>query len=108
MTTIVAPGDFNADGRADLIARDGSGRLWLYPNNGAGDWFTRVDLGAGWNSMSSIVAPGDFNADGKVDLVARDNSGDLWLYPGNGQNEWFTRKSLGVGLEHPERHHRSG
>ena len=74
MTSIVAPGDFNADGRPDLIARDSSGELWLYPNNGAGDWLKRVDLGGGWNIMSSIVAPGDFDADGNVDLVARDTA----------------------------------
>ena len=94
MTSIVAPGDFNADGRPDLIARD-NGELWLYPNNGAGDWFSALTWAAGGTSTSSIVAPGDFDADGNVDLVARDTSGRLWLYPGNGQNEWFTRESLG-------------
>ena len=45
----------NSDGRPDVIARDTSGRLWLYPNNGAGDWFTRIDLGGGWSPMTAIL-----------------------------------------------------
>jgi sugar lactone lactonase YvrE len=38
MSAITAPGDMNSDGRPDVIARDTTGELWLYPNNGAGDW----------------------------------------------------------------------
>ncbi len=40
MSSIVAPGDFNADGKVDLVARDSSGQLWLYPGNGQNEWFT--------------------------------------------------------------------
>ncbi|QHK19613.1 polysaccharide deacetylase family protein [Pseudarthrobacter psychrotolerans] len=99
-TTPVPPkrlNDFNGDGKTDLIARDASGELWLYPGTGAGDWFKRIDLGAGWNVMSTIVSAGDFNGDGKADVIARDKSGQLWLYPGTGTGDWSTRQNLGAG-----------
>ena len=89
--------DFNGDGNTDVIARDASGQLWLYPGTGTGDWSTRIDLGTGWNVMSAIVSAGDFSGDGNADVIARDNSGQLWLYPGTGTGDWSTRQSLGSG-----------
>jgi hypothetical protein len=55
MSAITAPGDMDGDGRPDVIARDTTGELWLYPNNGAGDWLKRIDLGPGWNPMTAIL-----------------------------------------------------
>ncbi|MBD3784833.1 MAG: hypothetical protein IE926_18105, partial [Micrococcales bacterium] len=34
--------DFTGDGRADLLARDTLGQLWLYPGNGRGGWLPRT------------------------------------------------------------------
>ncbi|MGP4033306.1 FG-GAP-like repeat-containing protein [Pseudarthrobacter sp. 1C304] len=89
--------DFNGDGNTDVIARDGSGQLWLYPGTGTGDWFTRINLGGGWNVMTSIVSAGDFNGDGDADVIARDTNGQLWLYRGTGSGDWLQRQSLGGG-----------
>jgi hypothetical protein len=33
--------DFNRDGFTDLVARDTTGRLWLYPGNGTGGFLAR-------------------------------------------------------------------
>jgi hypothetical protein len=81
----------------DLVARDTSGQLWLYPGNGQNEWFTRVSLGAGWNTMSAITAPGDMDGDGRPDVIARDTTGELWLYPNNGAGDWLKRIDLGPG-----------
>ncbi|MDN4645756.1 FG-GAP repeat domain-containing protein, partial [Arthrobacter sp. PsM3] len=89
--------DFNGDGKTDVIARDASGELWLYPGTGTGDWFKRIDLGGGWNVMTSIVSAGDFNGDGKADVIARDTGGELWFYPGTGTGDWSKRQTLGGG-----------
>ncbi|MFE6223690.1 FG-GAP repeat domain-containing protein [Streptomyces sp. NPDC057854] len=79
-------GDLNGDGRADLIARDTSGVLWLYPATGKADvpYGTRVRVGSGWQGYSLVSSPGDLTDDGRADLVARDGSGNVYLYKGTG------------------------
>jgi hypothetical protein len=86
MTAIVAAGDLNGDGHPDIVGRDSTGTLWLYPNNGAEGFGTRVQLGAtgAFAGMTAIQGVGDFNGDGHADLLARDAAGDVLLYPGNG------------------------
>ncbi|MFF9014010.1 N-acetylmuramoyl-L-alanine amidase [Streptomyces sp. NPDC014870] len=83
---LVSTGDLNADGKADLIARDASGVLWFYKGTGSATapFAPRVKVGAGWQAYNSLVGPSDLNADGKVDLVARDTTGALWYYKGTG------------------------
>ncbi|TFC76677.1 hypothetical protein E3T23_14260, partial [Cryobacterium cheniae] len=40
-----------------VLARDGAGVLWSYPGDGAGGWLARVQVGSGWNGMTSILSP---------------------------------------------------
>jgi hypothetical protein len=54
MNSIMAPGDFNGDRKADLMARDSSGRLFLYRGSGTGSFVGKLQVGAGWNTMNSI------------------------------------------------------
>jgi serine protease len=96
-STVLAAGDFTGDGKADVLARENSGFLWLYPGNGRGGWLARKQVGSGWNGFTSLVAPGDFNGDGRVDVLARDASGAMWLYPGNGRGAWLARVQVGSG-----------
>jgi hypothetical protein len=99
MDAIVGVGDFNGDGRADLIAREkATGYLWLYPGNGRSGWLPRVRIGRGWQGMDAIVGVGDFNGDRTADLLARERStGALWLYPGDGRGGWLPRTQVGRG-----------
>ncbi|WP_369379609.1 N-acetylmuramoyl-L-alanine amidase [Streptomyces sp. cg36] len=78
--------DLNGDGKADLIARDGSGTLWYYQGTGnpAAPFAARVKIGGGWQGYNAMVSTGDLNRDGKADLVARDAKGVLWFYKGTG------------------------
>jgi peptidoglycan/xylan/chitin deacetylase (PgdA/CDA1 family) len=49
----------------DLLARDGSGALWLYRGNGSGGWISpRLQVGTAWSGMTAILGPGDFSGDG--------------------------------------------
>lgn len=41
-------GDITGDGKADLVARDGSGNLFRHNGTGIGTFAGRVRIGAGW------------------------------------------------------------
>ncbi|MEU0970253.1 trypsin-like serine protease [Streptomyces sp. NPDC005917] len=99
-------GDFNGDGKADLLARKSSGGdLYLYKGtgkSGTGLFSARVKVRAGWTGFNTLAAVGDMTGDGKADLLARTTGGTLYLYPGTGKatSEIFaTRKSLGTGFQ---------
>lgn len=98
---LLGVGDMNADGRADLIARDKTGVLWLYKNTGASPnpFATRVRVGGGWNIYNELISTGDMTGDGKPDLIARDTTGVLWLYKNTGgsPNPYATRGKVGGG-----------
>lgn len=95
MTAMLAPGDFNGDGHPDILARDSTGNLWLYPGDGASGWSPRIRVGTRWNVMTSIIAPGDFNGDGTADVLAVNRAGDLILYPGDGKGGWLDAATIG-------------
>lgn len=83
----IAFADVNRDGFADVLARDDSGNLYVYPATGqttiaVGMWGNRVLVGTGWNMFNTILV-GDVNDDGYPDLLGRDNSGNLYGYVHN-------------------------
>lgn len=96
--TLLAPGDFNGDGTADVLARErATGLLWLYPRNVAGGWNARVLIGNGWNSLPVVMSPGDFNGDRTADVLGYDTAGVLWLYPRTAHGTWAGRIQIGHG-----------
>lgn len=54
---IVVTGDLSADGKADLVARDSAGTLWLYrgTGNAAAPFTPRTRVGSGWNTYNSVL-----------------------------------------------------
>ncbi|WP_159735750.1 hypothetical protein [Arthrobacter sp. 9V] len=50
-----APQGRDADGFADVLARDGAGNLWMHPGNGKGGMLPQVRVGSSWNAMSPIL-----------------------------------------------------
>jgi serine protease len=69
-----------SDGNADVIARDTSGRLWLYGGNGAGALHVGREIGQGFNGYT-ITNAADLNGTEVPDALARDSAGVLWFYP---------------------------
>ncbi|MET9731222.1 VCBS repeat-containing protein [Streptomyces sp. NPDC006458] len=81
---VLAPGDMNRDGRADLLARDLSGALWFYPGDGKGAFGARAKAGTGWQQFDQLIGAGDLDGDGVGDVLARTPAGALYRYLGRG------------------------
>ena len=69
---LLTSGDLNGDGVFDMIARDKSGGLYVYPGRAAGRFGTRVAIGTGWGGYKQLIGSGDITGDGKADLLAED------------------------------------
>jgi VCBS repeat protein/Big-like domain-containing protein len=78
--SLVATGDFNGDGIADLIGVDRFGGAQLLLGNGDGTFTDQASIAA---NVNGIVA-GDFNGDGKLDLALTLSVGGVVIELGNG------------------------
>ncbi|WP_158273773.1 FG-GAP-like repeat-containing protein [Micromonospora sp. RP3T] len=104
----IFPGDFNGDGKTDLIGQTTTGDLWLWPSTGdlSADnrlftSSTRRLVGGGWTTTQyPRIFPGDFNGDGRTDLIGQVSNGELWAWASSGDvsadNRLFTgRRTVG-------------
>lgn len=99
---ITGGSDLNRDGKADLVAADKAGALWLHPGTGntAAPFAKRQKIGTGgWDAYNQITATGNIGGDLPGDLVARDKAGVLWLYLGRGDGTFAARKQIGGGWQ---------
>lgn len=83
-------GDFDNDGRGDIVAVAFSGSLYFYPGVAGGFGAVR-DAGFGWQEMTALTGGVDYNGDGRADLLARTAAGELYLYPGGGNGTFGDR-----------------
>ena len=94
MQSVFSPGDFDGDHRADLMAVDAGGTLWLYRGTGHGAFAPRVRAGTGWGGFAAVFALRDFAGTGHADIGAIDSSGNLWRYAGTGTGHFTAGRTL--------------
>jgi FG-GAP-like repeat/Abnormal spindle-like microcephaly-assoc'd, ASPM-SPD-2-Hydin/FG-GAP repeat len=87
--TAVAIGDFNNDGKLDVVWGAGS---TLNVSLGKGDGTFQSPIASSGLYRYQEIITGDFNGDGNLDVATTDGYGDLTVYLGNGDgtltNSW--------------------
>jgi hypothetical protein len=82
---VIDAGDWNGDGKGDLIARDtDTDRLVLYPGLGSARYGAGVVMSTGWRKFVNLAAVGDVTGDGRPDLMGRVNGGKMTIFPSAG------------------------
>jgi hypothetical protein len=103
--TVLAAGDFNGDGRADLavvgVDSSSGSQVAALLGNGDGTFRTAAPIFLG-PLEPSIFVTGDFNGDGRVDLavLGTDPSSEspvVELFTGNGDGTFATPSRIDVG-----------
>lgn len=94
---LIAPGDVTGDGRADLLARDTHGDLYLYAATSTGIFAPRQMVGWGYDIYDMIVGGHDLHGLGDGAMVARDKAGVLWEYGTDGHGKIIGRVRVGAG-----------
>ncbi|MEH0424284.1 FG-GAP-like repeat-containing protein [Streptomyces sp. B21-083] len=97
---IVGVGDFNGDGRGDLLAQDRSNTLWRFDGTGTGGFKARVKVAADWGSnYNAVIGIGDITGDAKPDIVSRDTAGNVWRNSGDGKGSFGPRTRIATGWQ---------
>jgi hypothetical protein len=107
---VINAGDWDGDGRGDVITRSGkTGLLWLWRGLAGGRLAPSQRMaGFSFAKVRLLTAVGDMTGDGRPDLLGQPSGRSMRIYPGNGRRGFTTsyvahsaltgRTQLGMGL----------
>lgn len=72
-------GDFDGDGRADLMGTSASGRVYVMKSSGGGQFGAKQVIKSGLSDANWFGTAGDVNEDGRADVLVRRGDGRLQL-----------------------------
>ena len=78
-------GDFNNDGKTDLVAGHGDTGIQLWPNDGTPTWGTAIAITDTGRTYG--LAAGDINLDGLLDVVSCDGN-HVYAFTQDGVGGW--------------------
>ena len=88
-------GDFNGDGKDDVLLRHEDGRWFYYPMDGRRHITSQRGLADLTRKLDWHVAGiGDLNGDGKDDVLLRHEDGRWFYYPMNGRRHITSQRGL--------------
>jgi uncharacterized protein (DUF2141 family) len=82
--SIVGTGDFNGDGKSDILWRDTGGNVAIWEMNGTTILNASTSFVANVPGTWSVFGNGDYNGDGRSDILWRDTSGNVAIWEMNG------------------------
>jgi hypothetical protein len=82
--SIVGTGDFNGDGKSDILWRDTGGNVAIWEMNGTTILNQATSFVANVSGNWAIYGNGDYNGDGYSDILWRDSSGNVAIWEMNG------------------------
>ncbi len=93
-------GDFNGDGKIDLVvANYEANSISVFLNDGAGKWKTKTEYPVGQNPI--FVTAGDLNQDEIPDLIVANNVGSsISIFLGKGDGQFTTANEIS-GMDYP-------
>jgi hypothetical protein len=79
---VEAMGDFNQDGKTDIVLQssDGTPQIWLMNGTSATSTVTLANPGSSWH----VIAGDDFNGDGNPDILWQNTNGTPMIWVMNG------------------------
>jgi hypothetical protein len=83
---VINAGDWDGDGKGDVIARSAStGRLQLLRGGAGSRLQAPVQMSSrSFTGVGLLAAVGDLTGDGRPDLLGQPRGGEMRIYPGNG------------------------